>query len=158
MGRRTFTVADVTEILLHWQAGKSQCEIAANLGLDRKTVRKYLKPARTEGLYPGRVSLGRDDWSALVRDWFPDLADARLRQVTWAEIDRYRTSIEAMLGDLAVAAIWRRLHEAHCLACSLASFRRYLRVLRAEKTDTGSAIHLLSIVAMTTFPSTWGID
>src|SRR5262249_37852624 len=111
MGRRTFTVADITEILLHWQAGQSQCEIAASLGLDRKTVRKYLKPARPEGLYPGHATLSPDDWSALVCAWFPDLADTRLRQVTWAEIAQYRASIEAMLGNVAVATIWRRLRE-----------------------------------------------
>jgi transposase len=64
MGRRTFTVGDVTEILLHWHAGESQSEIAATLGLDRKTVRKYLQPARAEGLHPGRVSLRREDWDA----------------------------------------------------------------------------------------------
>jgi hypothetical protein len=141
MGRRTFTVADITEILLHWHAGRSQREIASSLGLDRKTVRKYLRPARAEGLYPGRVSLRPDDWAALVRIWFPDVADARLRQVTWAEIARYRTDIEAMLGQAAVATIWRRLREEHHLACSLASFRRYLGPVLAEARDGGRKDH-----------------
>jgi predicted transcriptional regulator len=42
MARRTFDVPNVTEILVHWDAGRSQSEIAASLGLDRKTVKKYL--------------------------------------------------------------------------------------------------------------------
>jgi len=76
MGRRTLTIAEVTEILRHWQAGRSQSGIASDLGLDRKTVRKYLQPARTEGLSPGSVSLTAQDWAALARTWFPELADA----------------------------------------------------------------------------------
>ena len=35
---------DVTEILVHWYAGRSQNELAASLGVDRKTVRKYTGP------------------------------------------------------------------------------------------------------------------
>jgi len=38
-------VVDVTEILIHWHAGRSQREIATSLGVDRKTVKKYVRPA-----------------------------------------------------------------------------------------------------------------
>jgi hypothetical protein len=34
MARRTFVMVDVTEILVHWYAGRSQAEIAGSLGLD----------------------------------------------------------------------------------------------------------------------------
>jgi len=40
----------------HWWAGRSQVEIAASLGIDRKTIRKYLAPAVDAGLVPGQVS------------------------------------------------------------------------------------------------------
>lgn len=139
MGRRTLTITAVTEILQRWQAGQSQSEIASRLGLDRKTVRKYLQPARNEGLRPGRASLTAQDWAALASTWFPELADARLRQTTWAEIERYRPQIEAMLGHVAVATIWRRLREEHGLACSVASFRRYVRTLTTKATSPGQA-------------------
>ena len=36
---------DVIEILIHWYAGRSQNELAASLGVDRKTLRKYTAPA-----------------------------------------------------------------------------------------------------------------
>ena len=32
MARRTFDVVDVTEILVHWDAGRSQVEIATSWG------------------------------------------------------------------------------------------------------------------------------
>ena len=35
MARRTVDVIDVTEILMHWQAGRSLSEMAGSLGVDR---------------------------------------------------------------------------------------------------------------------------
>ena len=53
MARRTFVMIDLVEIYVHWYAGRSQAQIAASLGLDRKTVRKYLAPVVAAGLVPG---------------------------------------------------------------------------------------------------------
>jgi hypothetical protein len=39
MARRTFDVVDVTEIFIHWYAGRSISEVSVSLGVDRKTVR-----------------------------------------------------------------------------------------------------------------------
>jgi hypothetical protein len=38
--RRTFDVIDVTEILMHWHAGRSKNEMAISLGVDRKTLHR----------------------------------------------------------------------------------------------------------------------
>ena len=48
-------MVDVTEILAHWYAGRSKNQIAESLGLDRKTVRKYLAPAEGGGPGAGRA-------------------------------------------------------------------------------------------------------
>lgn len=37
-------MVDIIEIYVHWYAGRSKSELAASLGVDRKTVRKYLAP------------------------------------------------------------------------------------------------------------------
>jgi Bacterial regulatory proteins, luxR family len=73
MARRTFNVVDVTEVLVHWYAGRSNSEIAASLGLDRKTVRKYVAPALAAGLTPGGPPMAAADWEKLLRSWFPEL-------------------------------------------------------------------------------------
>jgi hypothetical protein len=39
MARRSFDVVDVTEILIHWHAGRSISEVSTSLGVDRKTIR-----------------------------------------------------------------------------------------------------------------------
>lgn len=55
MARRKFDVVDVTEILIHWYAGRSRLELSATLDVDRKTIMKYLE-REPEGLVPGRAA------------------------------------------------------------------------------------------------------
>jgi hypothetical protein len=43
-------VIDVTEILVHWHAGRPEKEMAHSLGVDRKTLRKYIAPAEAAGI------------------------------------------------------------------------------------------------------------
>lgn len=56
-------------------------------GWNRKTVRKYTAPAIAAGLAPGGAALGEAEWVELVRGWFPELVDARLRQSSWPAIE-----------------------------------------------------------------------
>jgi transposase len=48
MARRSFDVFDLIELLTHWHAGRSQRQLAESLGIDRKTIAKYLAPAIAE--------------------------------------------------------------------------------------------------------------
>jgi len=50
MARRSFEMVDLIEIYVHWYAGRSQVQIAQSLGVDRKTVRKYLASVAAAGL------------------------------------------------------------------------------------------------------------
>ncbi|MGH3785192.1 MAG: hypothetical protein ACRDRG_01265 [Pseudonocardiaceae bacterium] len=87
MARRTFEVIDVVEILIHWYAGRSQNELSTSLGVDRKTLRKYIAPARAAGIEPGGPPMSEADWRTLVTGWFPELIDTRLRQTSWPRIE-----------------------------------------------------------------------
>src|ERR1035437_6395189 len=76
---------DLVEIYVHWYAGRSQAQIADSLGLDRKTVRKYLAPVVGSGLVPGGPPvMSEADWRARAQSWFPALVDKGLRQGAWA--------------------------------------------------------------------------
>src|SRR2546429_657284 len=117
MARRTFDVVDVTEILIHWYAGRSINEVSASLGVDRKTIRKYLGPALAAGLRPGGAAMVQADWAGLVMDWFPGLTDTRLRQTTWPEIAGHHEFITDMLkAGVTQATIHQRLRDEHGLA------------------------------------------
>lgn len=119
---------DIVEILIHWYAGRSQHELAASLGVDRKTIRKYLAPAVAAGLAPGGPPMGEADWRKLAGEWFPELADARLRQVSWPGIEPHRDYIAEQLKEgVTVATIHQRLSDERGLGASVASVRRWVR-------------------------------
>jgi transposase len=114
--------------LIHWYAGRSQHELSASLGVDRKTVRKYLAPAVAAGLEAGGPPMAEADWRKLVVEWFPELADAGLRQVSWPGIEPHRDYIGAQLKvGVSAATIHQRLVDEHGLTASVASVRRWVR-------------------------------
>lgn len=126
MARRTFDVIDVVEVLEHWHAGRPKLVIAESLGLDVKTVRKYVAAAEAAGMAPGGPPLDRASWAELVRAWFPELVDARARSLTHPVIATHRELIAAMLRTNTVTTVHQRLRDEHRLAVSLTSFRRYV--------------------------------
>ncbi|MET8291386.1 IS21 family transposase [Streptomyces sp. NPDC005132] len=126
-------MVDVTEIYVHWYAGRSKRELAASLGVDRKTIRKYLAPAEAAGITPGGPPMGESDWAKLIKTWFPELANSRLRQVTWPEIDRHRDYIESLLGTVTVTTIHQRLRDEHKLEVSISAFRRWVHATLPDK-------------------------
>lgn len=129
-------MVDVTEVLVHWYAGRSQGEIADSLGVDRKTVRKYTRPAIGAGFVPGGPPVGEQVWAARAREWFPQLADMRLRQSSWPAIMTHHEQISVWLSaGVTVATIHQRLHDERGLSVSESSLRRYVeRNLSAEAT------------------------
>ncbi len=135
MARRTFDVIDVTEILMHWHAGRSKNEMAGSLGVDRKTLRKYIAPAEAAGIVPGGTAKSEEEWAELVRGWFPQLADTRLRQVTWPAISEHRDYVvEQLKAGVRMSTIHQRLRDEHGLAVSVQSFRRYVTANLPEET------------------------
>jgi transposase len=146
LARRTFDVIDVIEILTHWYAGRSQNELATSLGVDRKTLRKYTAPAVAAGMAPGGSPMDEADWRRLATEWFPQLTDHRLRQVSWPSIEPHRDYIAAQLkAGVTVATIHQRLRDEHGLTASVASVRRWVRATlpeqarRAQVTVLGDA-------------------
>lgn len=133
MARRTFYVIDITEILVHWYAGRSQHDVAGSLGVARNTIRRYVEPAITAGFVPGGPPMSQEDWTPLVKAWFPHLTDTRLRQVTWPDFDKHREYIVEMLrAGVRKATIHQRLRDEHGVSASLASFKRYVTANLAE--------------------------
>ncbi len=54
------------------------------------------------------------EWAELVRGWFPDLADTRLRQVTWPAIGKHHEYITAQLkAGVRMSTIHQRLRDEH---------------------------------------------
>lgn len=129
---------DIVEILIHWYAGRSQNELAASLGVDRKTLRKYTGPARAAGMEPGGAPMSEADWRTLVCGWFPELVDTRLRQTSWPVIECHRDYIAAQLKvGVTAATIHQRLVDEQGLAASVASVRRWVAANLPEEARRG---------------------
>lgn len=125
MARRSFAVVDLIEILIHWHAGRPKSEVARSLGVDRKTVRKYVGAAEAAGMSPGGPPLSRDEWGEKVRLWFPELFVAELRRPTFPELSARHEVIKAGLETNTATTVWQRMRDEEGLSASLASFRRY---------------------------------
>jgi hypothetical protein len=132
MARRTI---DVTEVLMHWHASRSLLGMSQSLGVDCKTIRKYVAPAVAAGITPGEPAKSEAEWQGLVRDWFPESADTRLRQVTWPAIAVRHDYIVAQLkAGVRMSTVHQRLQDEHGLAASVASLRRYIAANVPEET------------------------
>ena len=122
----------------HWYAGRPKVEVARSLGVDAKTVRRYVAPAEAAGMVPGGPPVSEEQWRALARGWFPQLAGTGIRQVSWREIAVHHDRIAGLLPVVPVSVIHQRLADEQGLTASVASLRRYVRAhfpgeVRAEQ-------------------------
>jgi hypothetical protein len=151
MARRTFDVIEVTEILVHWHAGRSLDEGSGSLRVDRKTIRKYVAPAVDAGNGPSR---SEGEWQELVREWFPELADTRLRQVTWPPIGEYHEyTVEQLKARVGMSTVHQRLRGERGLAASVVSFHRYVAACvpeEARRSQVCCATFKMSVLASLT--------
>ena len=56
---------------------------------------------------PGGPPVSEAGWAARVREWFPELADGRLRQVTWPAIAAHH---EFITGQLEAGVTMATIH------------------------------------------------
>jgi hypothetical protein len=141
MARRTFLMIDVVEILQHWHAGRPKLVLAASLGVDPKTVRKYVAPAEAEGIRPGDgLGLDRAGWAAKVAVWFPELVDARARSSTWPLLEARRELIASMLETNTLATVHQRLRDEHGVTVSDSSLRRYVAQVFPDRNRTAVTV------------------
>jgi transposase len=135
MARRSFTVFEVARIMMRWHAGRSTLEIAHRVGVDPKTVRHYVAPARAAGLAKGQPAIDEETWGKRVQGWFPQLADPHLRQPAWIRIARYRDEIGELLEVMPVSTIHRRLTE-NAASMRVSPACRYVR-MNFDAADRG---------------------
>lgn len=80
---------DIVEIYRHWQAGRGFRCIAQSLGVDRKTIRKYIRTAVAAGFRQDGQNTP-EEWKAFVKERFPEIVDQAARSSCFGELDKYR--------------------------------------------------------------------
>ena len=87
---------------------------------------------------PGGPPMAEADWRRLATEWFPQLVDHRLRQVSWPSIEPHRDYIaDQLAAGVTVATIHQRLRDEHGLDASVASLRRWVRANLPEQARRG---------------------
>jgi hypothetical protein len=108
-------------------------QISEALGIDRKTVRKYLAPGLAEGLQPCPEEFDEEVWRARIGRWFPELVNPAARSLSWRLIAVHHQWIaEQLKVPVTVATITQRLRD-HRVDVSEATVGRYVATAFAEE-------------------------
>jgi len=125
MARRGFIVRDITEILEHWQRGRSISAILRSLGVCRPTVRKYVYTAEAQGYHQGDPTPAQG-WKAFLREVIPKPPDPSTQSKVFRRFLPYQDEIREALATTTAATIWQRLRDDEGVKVSQPSFQRYL--------------------------------
>jgi hypothetical protein len=128
MARRDIPMNEVVETIYQWHQGRKIQQISKSLGLDRKTVRKYLGMVE-------ELSIDRErplpDEQELIRK-LRDLMNTQ--SVTYERpaldlVAQYRDEIERWFDDSRMTAkqVWRLLKENHKIAVGYSTVKRYVK-------------------------------
>ena len=125
MAGRSFDVADVVEVLQHWQAGFTARRLARSLGMGRDRVRAIVGAAVAAGVTRGGPTLSRQEWEALVPALFSDRVSAPPTDQR-RQLARFHDAIVEGLATNTAQTVWQRLRDEHGLEVSVRTFRRYV--------------------------------
>lgn len=130
MARKDIRMEELIEVLYQWHKGRNITQIKRSLGLDRKTIRKYIELAEPHGFI-------RDDE---VRDdlYYMQLA-SRIQNGLKTPLDcsaafkktaLYQTIIDKLLSKkyMTPKQVYRILKSEHEYALSYSSFNRYINI------------------------------
>jgi len=128
-------VMDIYEILSRWHAGYSISGIAEALGIDRKTVRRYVKTAEGEGFSKEAPLPER---SVLLEQFLPLVADKERQAPARSQFEPYRDEIVELVtrttDPLKPKTAFEVICYRHDIDASYTSFKRFMRKLAPELT------------------------
>jgi hypothetical protein len=125
MAHREVTLLEVKEVLRLWLSGVPKKRIAAQLGFDVKTVRRYLAAARAHGLVRERGPGALDDTLvvAVVAEVRP--VTGRPHGETWERCGQHKALIERLLNqDLRLTKVGKLLRRQN-IEISYPTLRRF---------------------------------
>ncbi len=123
MGYREVTMLEIKEVLRLWCGGAAKKRIAVQLGLDIKTVRRYLRAAQACGVRPGGEAPSEEQTAAMVAALQPGWG--RRRGDGWGVCAGQRAFIASHLEHGVRLSKIRRLLRRRGIQLSYAALRRY---------------------------------
>ncbi|MGD0488014.1 MAG: hypothetical protein ABSB94_12560 [Syntrophorhabdales bacterium] len=128
MARRDIPMNEVVETIYQWHQGRKIQQISKSLGLDRKTVRKYLGMIK-------ELSIDRGSPLPDEQEIIGGLKGLMATQVAAYErpafdlVAQYRDEIERWLDDSRMTAkqVWRLLRENYSIDVGYTTVKRYVK-------------------------------
>lgn len=122
MAYREVTMVEIKEVLRQWADGVGKKRIAARLGTDPKTVRRYVAAAEAEGLRRGFGVTDELVEKVATRTW---QGREREHGAAWALCAEHRSMIESHLANRVRLTKVRRLLSRSGVAVPYSTLHRY---------------------------------
>ncbi len=135
MTERKLKFMDIRALLLHLRAQSSDRQIQKDLGLNRRTIKRYREWAQSQGLLEGALP-SPEELSARLQATLPEKTPPQ----NASSAESYRTQIQQLLAEkVEVAAIYQRLSERG-YSGSYSSVYRLVRTLQPHHPETSARI------------------
>ena len=123
MAHREVTMLEVREVLRQWLAGIANKRIAGGLGLDVKTVRRYLAAAKSAGLVMGAEAVSEELLLAVMERIRP--LTGRPHGEGWARCEEHRAFVEDLTSRRVRLSKVRKLLLRRGVEVSYPTLRRF---------------------------------
>jgi transposase len=123
MAYREVTMVEIKEVLRLWRAGGKKKQIAKQLTMDVKTVRRYVAAAEDCGLGPGSGLLTDEQVAAVVSALSPETG--RPHGDGWERCEAERDAIKALLSDRVRLSKVRRLLQRRGIDVPYSTLHRF---------------------------------
>jgi len=125
MAYREVTMLEVKEVLRLWLDGVPKTRIAAQLRIDRKTVRRYVAAAVARGLAPGAGQAPLDDDALAAVLVSLRAPPERARGEAWARCEEQRATVGRLLAQGVRLSKARRLLARQGVEVPYATLHRF---------------------------------
>jgi transposase len=126
MAFREVTVLEIKEVLLLWMSGVAKKAIARQIGIDRNTVRSYIRAAIKCGLTPGAGALSlTDEHVAAVVERLRAPPAEPVRGESWKRCEQERAFVEGHLAQGVLLSKVQRLLKRKGVTVPYATLHRF---------------------------------
>lgn len=135
MSRKEIKLEELVEVLYQWHMGNNISQIKRSLGLDRKTIRKYLEVAQALGFSRDMELQDSLYYLELAGKIQKELNTPLTCSKTHKITSRYQNTIDKLMAKkyMKPKQIYRILKNQHDYSLSYSSFNRYMH-LKYPKT------------------------